>query len=306
MGCNGERRLHPPVTFPYCTNETAPAAVVSVDYLFSESGYTHQDIVWNLISLKAGGKVLSFNGPGRWSLPRGVPVFEYQELVVAETAIYPGAPGHFFNEILPLLLHLDAVLPLRVPLLWPDGDLPGQILRDFQAAGILTSAREYVTTQSPRIHHAKRMYTYWSEFGPGDTPALVLLSQVELQASIRRHIAATVMTSDVHNWIVVLTREHRGRARSVSNQGELLEALKTTWPTLKVDAFEQSEDVPFFEVAWRVYQAAIVMGPHGANSNNIFGARSGTLMIEFGYSGDNMPSDYFCLKKSGSEVLDVS
>ena len=159
QACDGGMRAVP-ITYPYCNRDTAPVAVVSVDCAISESLYAHGDIAWNLLSLSGGGVVMSFNGPGRWALPRGVAVSEYDELACAGTSVYPGAPGHFFNEILPRLVHLDLVLPARIPMLWPDGTIPGEILRTFQAAGVLSSRRAFVMTNAPRLHRARRMYTY--------------------------------------------------------------------------------------------------------------------------------------------------
>ena len=111
-------------------------------------------------------------------MPRGVPVSDYDELGVAGTAVYPSAPGHFFNEILPRLMHMDLVLPLHIPLLWPDGGIPARILDDFRAAGILSKTRTFVPTAAPRMHRARRLYTYSSEFVASHTPVIVLLSQV--------------------------------------------------------------------------------------------------------------------------------
>ena len=280
--CDGSRR-QPAVTYPYCTKESAPAAVLSVDCLFSESSYAHSDIIWNLVSLSAGGRSLSNNGPGRWQVMRGVPISDYDELAVAGTAVYPGAPGHFFNEILPRLVHLDVVLPAHIPLLWPDGGIPERILHAFRAAGILSRARTFVPTAAPRMHRARRMYTYSSEFVASHTPVIVLLSQVVLQARVHRYLAERGAAP--HGGIVVLTRGQDGKARSVVNQEELLGALRAAWPDLTVDAFEPSGDVPFLDAAMRVHRGRVVMGPHGANLNNVLGARPGTTMIEFGCVG---------------------
>jgi hypothetical protein len=102
-----------------------------------------------------------------------------------------------------------------------------------------------------------------------------------------------------HEGIVFLTRGQDGKSRSVVNQAELLAALGAAFPGVTIDAFEPTGDIPFLDVAARVYPARVVIGPHGANLNNIFGARPGTTMVEFGYAGGmNMPSDFFCLGRN--------
>jgi len=291
--CDGGTRL-PSTAYPYCNRETAPSAIVSVDCLISESGYA-DDIVWNLLSLSAGGRALQYNMHGRWRLPRGVPVYDYDELGCVGVAVYPGAPGHFFNEILPRLLHMDATLPVHIPILWPDGGVPASILNTFREVGILSRPREFVLTQGPRLHRARRMYVYTSDYDPWHTPLIVLLGHANLRAGIHRYVAARVPAT--HDGIVFLTRGADGKSRSVVNQGELLAALAEAFPGKTVDAFEPTGDLPFLDVAARVYPARVVIGPHGANLNNVIGARPGTTMVEFGYPG-GIPSDFFCLGRN--------
>ena len=293
VSCDGGRR-RPPISYPYCNRETAPVAILSVDCLISESGYNGKVIIWNLVSLSAGGRVLAYNGAGRWKVPRGVPVSDHDELACAGTAVYPLAPGHFFNAILPRLVHMDATLPEHIPLLWPDGDLPARVLEEFRAAGLISARRAYVPTQSPRLHRARRMYTYASDYGPGHTPLNIMLGHATLQARILRHVAARAPA--MHGGVVVLTRGRDGKARSVENQDELLRALAAALPGVAVDAFEPAGHMPFLEVAARVHPARLVMGPHGANLNNVFAARPGAAVVEFGFAG--MPSEYFCVARN--------
>ena len=100
----------------------------------------------------------------------------------------------------------------------------------------------------------------------------------------------------LHNGIVVLTRG-QGRARSMENEAELLAALRAAIPGRFVDAFEPLS--PFLDFAARLYGAALVIGPHGANMNNLYGARAGAAVVEIGYAGGMMfPSEYFCLSRN--------
>lgn len=100
----------------------------------------------------------------------------------------------------------------------------------------------------------------------------------------------------VHNGIVLLTRG-QGRARSMENEAELIAALRVAFPGRFIDAFEPL--APFLDVAARLYGAALVIGPHGANMNNLYGARAGATVVEIGYAGGMMfPSEYFCLARN--------
>jgi len=263
--------------------------------MVAESGFAHNDIVWNLISPE-NQMVFSYNVRPRWALPADVKVVEHEEIACAGVAIYPGAPGHFFNEILPRLLHLDAVLPERIPLLWPDGDIPSRILREFQAQGMLSTGRAYVPTNAPSVHRAKTMFFYASRvYAPFHAPLILRMSQLLLQARIRDSMRDKELKQKP-NHIVLLHRGTSGKSRSLVNQEELLRALAPH----SVDAFEpDTASTSFMEIMQRVSQAHAIIGPHGANMANIFGASEGTLVIEIGYSGGmRMPSDFFCLARN--------
>ena len=100
----------------------------------------------------------------------------------------------------------------------------------------------------------------------------------------------------VHDGIVVLTRG-QGRARSMVNEAELLGALRAAFPGRVVDAFEPLG--PFLETAARVYAAALVIGPHGANLNNLYGMRPGAAVVEVAFAGGMLfPGEYFCLARN--------
>ena len=54
------------------------------------------------------------------------------------------------------------------------------------------------------------------------------------------------------------------------------------------------------EVAERVFAARLVMGPHGANLNNLWAARPGAWVIEFGYpfGPPGLPAPYFGMARN--------
>lgn len=284
-----------PLTYPYCIRETSPVAVMSIDCLILESGFAHVDVSWNMMVLHNGGNVIQYFGPpGRFAIPTDVSVREYDEVACAGTSQYPHAPGHFYNEILPNLLHLDEVVPEHIPILWPDGDIPNKILKEFQLQNFISKNRIFIQTGSPSLIRIRRAYVHTSDMDSKHTPIQTYFSQSRMHHRLLMHIQAKNI--HIHNGIVVLSRGTSG-TRSLRNQDELVEALKKTFPHLFLDVF--IPDSNFLTVLQRIYPANIIIGPHGANLNNIFGARPSSLMIEIGYVGGMiMPSEYFCLSRN--------
>jgi len=305
--CDGTPNPNGPSTrYPYCNRATAPVLIMSLDCAFVDSINHVNVIVWNVITLDAGGAVVTYNGHPRWELRTGEAVTEYDELACAGTSVYPDAPGHLFNEILPRLIHLDTVLPLHIPLLWPPGALPGKLLADLQAGGLISPDRTFV--QQPgksMLYRAKRLYVYTSDYGSGHTPLILYTSQRFFAARLHERtlrLSATRAATNpkepslIHNGIVVFQRDP-GASRAVMNQEELIKALAAAHPGVKIETFIPGKPgYSFVEVASIVYGARLVIGPHGANMNNIVGMREGSWVVEIGYSdaGEAMPSDYFC------------
>ena len=267
----------------------------------------------NLLSLDGGGHVLSsgFNGV---RLP-DVPVAEFEELACVGDAVYPSAPGHFLSEILPRLIVLDMLLPEHVPLLWPAGAMPEQVLGEFRAEGVLSAVRPFPLLATdgsrPQVQRARRLFTLASTVEAASwSPLILLISHRIMAESIHEVVVARDASARAaalaaggaapppleHSGIVVLTRG-QGRARSMTNEAELLTALRGAFPGRRIDAFEPLESV--LVVAQRLYGAALIIGPHGANLNNLYGARAGAAVIEIAFAGGMLfPSDYFCLARN--------
>ena len=112
VSCDGTTTNGPSVRYPYCNRATAPVAIVSFDCAIVESGAYNSVIVFNVLTFDGGGRVITYNyhrphAHPRWSLPTDRPVTEFEELACVGTSVYPNAPGHLFNEILPRLIHMD-------------------------------------------------------------------------------------------------------------------------------------------------------------------------------------------------------
>ena len=140
---------------------------------------------------------------------------------------------------------------------------------------------------------------YASDYEPGYTPLILPLSHAVLQSRLQRVLNASA--GQRHTSVVLLTRGQGGRARSMLNQDSLVVAIQSEFPWLpRVDVFEPGIDLQFMEVMARVHRATVIIGPHGANLNNIVGARPGSAVVELGYPGGGMtmPSDFFCLARN--------
>ena len=303
VDCSGAAAPRGPSTrYPYCNRATAPVAVLSLDCGFVDSIEHVGVIVWNVLTLDGGGAAVTYNGHPRWQLRGSVAVTEYEELACAGTSVYPEAPGHLFNEILPRLIHLDTVLPVHIPLLWPPGALPARLLADLRAAGLVSSERSFVQQPAvPTLYRARRLYVYASDYGSGHTPLILYTSQrvfaARLHARARELNPALAQAGSSGSGGVVVFQRHAGTPRAVQNQEALMAALRQALPGVDVATFIPGEPgYSFVEVAALIYGARLVIGPHGANMNNIVGMREGAWVVEVGYSdaANEMPSDYFC------------
>jgi len=282
----------------YCLRETAPVAVLSVDCMIAESGYANDVIIWNLLSTRNKGKVYQYSViKGRWALPRNVQIYDYDELACIGTSLYPWSPGHFYNEVLPRLLYMDDVLPDHIPLLWPDGEIASNVLLTFKNAGLVSNTREFIINNQPRLHRARRMYILSSDYGPAHSPLILFINHNNFQRKLHKFMIFKHVK--IHHGIIILSRGVNGRSRSVQNQIELTETISKKFPQKQLDVLEVTSEMSYLDVSERVYQSDIIMGPHGANLNNIFAARFASTIIEFGFeTGMIMPSDYFCLSRN--------
>ncbi len=140
-----------------------------------------------------------------------------------------------------------------------------------------------------------------------------ILTHLSLQQIMHRMMAASIheavrardaemrsistgITPLMHNGIIVLSRG-QGRARSMLNEVELIASLQAAFPGRLIEAFEPLDSL--LKVSQRLYGAALIIGPHGANLNNLYGARVGTAVIEVAFNGGMFfPSEYFCLARN--------
>jgi hypothetical protein len=282
--CDPTAPLKEPSTrYPYCNRATAPVSIVSVDCAVVENGAYNSVIVFNVITFDAGGSVVSYNNHRphahpRWKLPPELPVREeFAELAVAGTSVYPNAPGHLFNEILPRLLHMDTVLPLHIPLMWPPGAMPGRLLDALRENGLLSEGRRFVmASEAPELYRAQRLYVYASDYFVGHTPLILATSQrvlaARLQALVAKKDAALRAAGGApevplhHGGIVVLQR-NPGESRHVTNGDEMVERLRKQHPGVLVAAFVPgSAGRSYVEAASFAYGAKVIIGPHGGAS----------------------------------------
>lgn len=282
---------------PYCLKETSPVGIVSLDCAYVESGFTNTEVFWNILSFGSSIAAFQYNDKNyKFNIPKNTEIIEFEELACAGTSVYPGAAGHFFNEIFPRLLHMNDVLPEHIPLLWPDNELAKNVLYAFQEKNLVSSSRKYVWSTAGQVLKAKRLFVLTSEYKADHNPLCLFINQKLFQRKIQYFVASNPSKEFQHTDILILSRGH-SKARSIANENELVQSLKSYFPQKKLDIFEPLVSMNFLHMITRIHSAKIIIGPHGANLNNMVGAKEGTNIIEIGYIG-GMPADYFCLSRN--------
>lgn len=326
----------PPPSFaaPWCLRPSDAATVLAIDCGWVES-FVQDDWrgpVWRVISgsvltlnASTGGTVLADaetrDGRPAALWPRGgappaggapaVRVVEHAVLATAGPLRCAWCPGHFFNEALPVLLLLDALLPATVPLLWPAGDVPEAAARALRRAGVLSPRRRVLLEpREPTLHHVQRLYAF------RDTGAIATswLAQRFAARVLQRAVAAPALTAAAAAtagyapaaadpppavMAVVLLREGAS-TRRLTNAPAVVAAIRAAVPGVVVDAFTPSADgsagTGFLEGGARVSRACLLVGVHGANLAQMTFLRPGCWVVELGAA--DIFSDYYCLARN--------
>lgn len=303
--CDGARNESPYVGPDYCFKSSEPAAIVSYDCGVVESGVYRVECHWDVYSLDAGGRHVTYNRHNRFDLGPLVgkaTVEEYDELAVPGTAVYIDAGGHFFNEILPRLIHMDTFLPPHIPLVWSTGPIVDRVLGELRGAGILSAERKIVQhDKGPHFFRAKRLYVYQSSMAAREYPLLLASSQRLMTRRLHEWVAARPpFPVEKRDGIVLLSRP--AGARCVTNQDDLLRRLREEFSGKHILEFQAGYgEWTFLRTMEELYWARVVIGPHGANLNNWVGMRPGSTVVEFGFDnaeGFMLPADYFCLARN--------
>jgi hypothetical protein len=285
---------------PWCVPWHASVFIAELTCGFGENCYRHGDMSFMVIS--ENGAFMSHKRMIT-GLPEDTDVREFDVLASPGYTEYADAPGHFQNELLPRLLHLDNFLPVHIPLLWPAGSIPDNALRMLQDMGFISRERQFVrmgVKGEKALYRAKKMYFYGTTEPLVMSPVITWFSQYYLASRYRRYFADALTKAEgkTRNQILVLRREP-GRARSLTNHDELMAALRRQFPDRSIEDWLPTAD-NIKETGETVYSAALIVAVHGANLNNIMFARRGTSVVEVGFlQGDfHWPSDYMCLARN--------
>lgn len=132
--------------------------------------------------------------------------------------------------------------------------------------------------------------------GDGDGDREIAPDKLRLLRSLQ---SAAAGGGQPRNSIVVL-RRYDGLARSIENHGELMAALRERFPGRSVEDWQATKE-NFLATGAVMYHAAVIVGPHGANMNNMLYARRGTAVVEIGFvdtADMSWPPDYLCLARN--------
>lgn len=246
-------------------------------------------------------------GNSWWIAPHH-PVLEYAELAVPGGVVFADTIGHFANEMLPSLLLLDKLVPLHVPLVWPDGQVTRYFLEELKNEGVLDPNRPLVmvSNKKPSLARAQRLYVLRPARRYDQAPNVAWVSQrlmqLMLTKGLHRRLSAASQAptrADQHDstdsasgaigitgtglrngpTATLLTRLHRVvifqrsmEPRRVSNHDQLVSAVAAALgPTFIIEEFEPSPEAghPLWDTAARVNAACFIIGPHGANMLNV-------------------------------------
>lgn len=311
-GCRGSNALDAPTNGPpWCTPWRAPVYIAELPCGMVELSFRGGDMAYAVHA--ESGAVLSHKRMlTDWGAPVGDPaphtVRDFSFLATAGYAEYAGAAGHFLNELLPRLVHLDAFLPAHIPILWPPGPIPDRWLTLLREAGVVSSSREMVRDRSERtIFRARRLYVYGTLEPVLAAPVVTWFSQALLADSVSDKLvrprlatsASLPIAPGARQKLVVLGRAGTG-SRQLANGAELVASIAARFPSVDVVEVAPTLDNVEETVA-AVAAATVVLSPHGAGLNNILFARRGaTAVIEVGFLQEDfhLPSDYACLSRN--------
>ena len=281
---------------PWCTDWRARVYVAEVACGMTEVNFRGGRMAY-AVHAESGAMLSHKRMLSDWAAPADelAPhiVLDLEALATPGYSEYPGLPGHFVNEVLPRLLHLDAVLPADVPLLWPPGAVPDAWAALLRAAGMLAPGRKLLRDSRERvILRARRLYFYGSPEPLRVAPVVTWVSQVQLAERLR----AAWLPAHPRRSILLLGRTG---ARTLTNSAALAAAARARFPQHDFVQLEPSTE-NIDETAAAVRAADVIVSPHGAGLNNLVFARAGTAVVEIGFVKPDfhLPSDYLCFARN--------
>jgi hypothetical protein len=195
-GCagGGDARAPPTEGPPWCTDWRSPVYIAELACGMTEVRFRGGDMAYG-VHAESGAMLSHKRMLSDWGAPPGDPaphaVRDYEALATPGYAEYPSTAGHFINELLPRLLHLDAHLPADVPLLWPPGAIPDGWAALLRGAGLLNAGRELLRDDGQHtMLRARRLYFYGSLEPLHAAPVVNWASQVLLAERLRAATAA--------------------------------------------------------------------------------------------------------------------
>jgi hypothetical protein len=271
----------PPKTFH---TEIRIFSCVTVDH-----GSVHPDVMGGLAT-----KHHIISHDTRMAIPdKNTKVLKVSTLAVPGTYYYPGAPGHFSNEIMPKLLSLHEHVPLNVPLLWPDTVLAKMILKELKSAGEFKDRHILLQTpeQGPLHVELAYVYLYADDHAYRYNYAGSSVRELRSVHSLFRRVAMKYPAKNDHN--IVFWMRNSGAQRSISNMDAVINELGD----FNVKYILRDESLAYFEQASILQSTDVFISPHGAGMNNVLFLQPGATAIEIVYSDPTYrcPEEYFCL-----------
>lgn len=311
-GCQGMRQSYPALHAPWCGDWNATIVVTTTDCGIVEDGQSHKNTIWSIyskfgiISAKDKNNYGKKNGSNfeinlRAKLDDNAQVYYLEEAAVVGYVEYPNAYGHFANEVLPRLLFLDKVLPLRTPLYWPNNFVSNEYYDLLKLKGLVSNRQVLLIDSNNNINKLNRVVkklffvTTTSSRGEGFGDPFCSWALQRLTYSTIQ----SMIPGDTQDKNIIGVLQRKQSSRSIKNHEDLISALSMKFPLYKVLLLEARtgqllENLKLFSSTF------ILIAPHGAGLNNMYGLRPNSSVIEVGFtSGDfSWPSDYLCLARN--------
>ena len=229
------------------------------------------------------------------SLPH---MFHVEDELMDSLGVYLSAPGHFFPEQLPRILHLCALCPPTAKLLVASGGVADAVMDVLVERGVVAKERiirySRGATYFAKVVYRSEPWPYLPVAHHRHPSPRYLYSESDMQLV---HRAMSDDLPDTHRDTIIVIKRKPHTARSIREHDALVEtvyrstAAHLAFSGIKVAEFSAEGHIRDHIALFQ--RALVLIGPHGAGMSNLLWMKPGSCVIEIGYdSGMILPEMY--------------